>query len=71
MSALQSFLKTSEKRLGVPARAFDDESVASVEVVSTGSLALDHAIGVGGIPRGRITEIYGPTGGGKTTSGIP
>lgn len=67
MSALQSFLKTSEKRLGVPARAFDDESVASVEVVSTGSLALDHAIGVGGIPRGRITEIYGPTGGGKTT----
>lgn len=67
MSALESFLKSSEKSLGVKARTFDDPAVASVEVVSTGSLALDHAIGAGGVPRGRITEIYGPTGGGKTT----
>ena len=36
-------------------------------VVSTGSLALDAAIGVGGVPRGRITEVYGPDGAGKTT----
>jgi recombination protein RecA len=37
------------------------------QVVSTGSLALDHALGTGGIPRGRITEVYGPEGAGKTT----
>ena len=38
-----------------------------VPVISTGSLALDHALGVGGIPRGRVTEIFGPESGGKTT----
>jgi recombination protein RecA len=36
-------------------------------VIATGSLALDHALGVGGLPKGRITEIYGPEGVGKTT----
>jgi recombination protein RecA len=36
-------------------------------VIPTGSLALDHALGVGGVPRGRITEVYGPEGSGKTT----
>jgi len=41
--------------------------VADVDVVSTGSISLDTALGVGGIPRGRVTEIYGPEGGGKTT----
>ncbi len=39
----------------------------NVEIVPTGSLALDTALGVGGLPRGRITEIYGPEGSGKTT----
>lgn len=39
----------------------------AVEVIPTGSLALDVALGVGGVPRGRITEIYGPEGSGKTT----
>jgi recombination protein RecA len=38
-----------------------------VEIIPTGSLALDRALGVGGVPRGRITEIYGPEGAGKTT----
>jgi len=38
-----------------------------VEIIPTGSLALDYALGVGGIPRGRVTEIYGPEGAGKTT----
>jgi recombination protein RecA len=38
-----------------------------VEVIPTGSLALDRALGVGGVPRGRVTEIYGPDGSGKTT----
>jgi len=41
--------------------------IADVPVLSTGSLALDHALGVGGIPRGRVTEIFGPESGGKTT----
>ena len=41
----------------------------AVEVIPSGSLALDLAIGVGGIPRGRVTEIFGPEGSGKTTLG--
>ncbi|MBA2274665.1 MAG: recombinase RecA, partial [Actinobacteria bacterium] len=44
-----------------------DESRLNVEVVPTGSLALDLALGVGGLPRGRIVEIFGPEGSGKTT----
>jgi recombination protein RecA len=39
----------------------------NVDIIPTGSLALDYALGVGGIPRGRVTEIYGPEGAGKTT----
>ena len=41
--------------------------IEDVPVIPTGSLALDHALGVGGIPRGRVTEIFGPESGGKTT----
>ena len=41
--------------------------VVNVPVISTGSLALDKALGIGGIPRGRVTEIYGPESSGKTT----
>ena len=44
-----------------------DRVIADIPVISTGSLALDHALGVGGIPRGRVTEIFGPESGGKTT----
>src|SRR5260221_6887162 len=43
------------------------EGVADVEVVSTGSLGLDIALGIGGLPRGRVVEIYGPGSSGKTT----
>jgi recombination protein RecA len=39
----------------------------SIEVIPTGCLSLDTALGVGGLPRGRVVEIYGPEGGGKTT----
>ncbi|ABF46432.1 MULTISPECIES: recombinase RecA [Deinococcus] len=56
----KAFGKGSIMRLGA-------ESKLDVQAVSTGSLSLDLALGVGGIPRGRITEIYGPESGGKTT----
>ncbi len=57
----RQFGKGSIMRLGESSARF------GIEVVSTGSLALDMALGVGGIPRGRITEIYGPESSGKTT----
>ena len=47
-----------------------DDSVEDVEVIPTGSIALDYALGVGGYPRGRIIEIYGPESSGKTTLAI-
>ena len=57
----RAFGKGSLMRLG------HGESLAEVETVSTGSLSLDIALGVGGLPRGRITEIFGPESSGKTT----
>ncbi len=56
----RSFGKGSIMRLG-------DGRVLEVETIPTGSLGLDHALGVGGIPRGRVTEIFGPEASGKTT----
>jgi recombination protein RecA len=53
--------KGSIMRLG------DDSSRMNIDVIPTGSLAMDLALGVGGLPRGRIVEIYGPEGSGKTT----
>lgn len=47
-----------------------DDAVADVEVIPSGSIALDYALGVGGYPRGRIIEIYGPESSGKTTLAI-
>lgn len=44
-----------------------DEAVNNVDAISTGSIMVDYALGVGGVPRGRITEIYGPEASGKTT----
>ena len=46
---------------------FGDNTVSNVEAISTGSLALDQALGIGGLPKGRIIEIYGPESSGKTT----
>jgi recombination protein RecA len=57
----RQFGKGAIMRLGAEAGALD------VPVISTGSIALDAALGVGGIPRGRVTEIYGPEASGKTT----
>jgi recombination protein RecA len=50
-----------------PAVASRPDAPSPVAAISTGSLALDLAIGVGGVPRGRLTEVYGPDGAGKTT----
>ena len=48
-------------------RLGDSEAIRDVEVISTGSLGLDIALGVGGLPKGRVIEIYGPESSGKTT----
>ena len=47
-----------------------DEHIENIEVIPTGSIALDNALGVGGYPKGRIIEIYGPESSGKTTLAI-
>ncbi|KKW68771.1 recombinase A [Lampropedia cohaerens] len=67
--ALQAALAQIEKQFGKGTimRLGEDEVVKDIEVVSTGSLGLDVALGVGGLPRGRVIEIYGPESSGKTT----
>jgi recombination protein RecA len=67
--ALQAALAQIEKQFGKGSimRLGEGEVVADIEVVSTGSLGLDIALGVGGLPRGRVIEIYGPESSGKTT----
>ncbi len=69
--ALELAISQIEKRFGKGSVMKLGESVvvSSVEAIPTGSLGLDLALGVGGIPRGRITEIFGPEGSGKTTLG--
>lgn len=67
--ALGSALMQIEKRFGKGSvmRMGDVSSAKGIEVVSTGSLGLDIALGCGGLPRGRVVEIYGPESSGKTT----
>ncbi len=67
--ALQAALAQIEKQFGKGSimRLGDGEVIADIQVVSTGSLGLDIALGVGGLPRGRVIEIYGPESSGKTT----
>jgi len=66
--ALQAALAQIEKQFGKGTimRLGDGEAVEDIQVVSTGSLGLDIALGVGGLPRGRVIEIYGPESSGKT-----
>jgi recombination protein RecA len=67
--ALQAALAQIEKQFGKGSimRLGDGEAVEAIEAVSTGSLGLDIALGIGGLPRGRVVEIYGPESSGKTT----
>ncbi len=67
--ALQAALAQIEKQFGKGAimRLGEGEVIEDIQVVSTGSLGLDVALGVGGLPRGRVIEIYGPESSGKTT----
>jgi recombination protein RecA len=66
--ALETTLNSIQKRYGEGAiMRLGQASHLEVGVIPTGSLALDLALGVGGIPRGRVTEIFGPEGSGKTT----
>jgi recombination protein RecA len=67
--ALQVALAQIEKQFGKGSimRLGDGEAVEAIEAVSTGSLGLDIALGIGGLPRGRVVEIYGPESSGKTT----
>lgn len=69
MRALQATLGAIEKQFGKGSvlRLGSKESVQPVAVIPSGSISLDHALGVGGFPRGRIIEVYGPESSGKTT----
>jgi recombination protein RecA len=66
--ALETALANIEKQFGKGAvMKLGQNSILNVEAIPTGSLSLDLALGIGGVPRGRIIEIYGPESGGKTT----
>ena len=66
--AIETAMQQIERTYGKGAiMRFGDNSASNVESVSTGSLALDLALGIGGLPKGRIIEIYGPESSGKTT----
>src|SRR5579872_5404672 len=67
--ALENALSSIEKQFGKGSivRLGSKDAIVPVSVISTGSISLDNALGVGGFPRGRICEIYGPESSGKTT----
>jgi recombination protein RecA len=67
--ALGAALAQIEKQFGTGSimRMGDPGAFSDIEVVSTGSLTLDIALGVGGLPKGRVVEVYGPESSGKTT----
>ncbi len=71
LKALEITLGNIEKSYGKGAiMKLGDNAVDNIESISTGSLGLDNALGIGGLPKGRITEIYGPESSGKTTLAI-
>ncbi|MFB0545902.1 MAG: DNA recombination/repair protein RecA, partial [Anaerolineae bacterium] len=66
--ALETTVDQIKRRFGEGAiMKLGEATDMSVEAIPTGSLALDMALGIGGVPRGRVTEIFGPDASGKTT----
>ena len=66
--ALSAALSQIERQFGKgTVMRLGDGAVQNIEAIPTGSLALDNALGIGGLPRGRVVEIYGPESSGKTT----
>ena len=71
LKALQLTLDKLEKSYGKGTiMKLGDTAIEAIEVISTGSIGLDIALGVGGLPKGRVIEIYGPESSGKTTLAI-
>ena len=71
LSALNQAMESIEKSFGRGAvMRLGDDAVEDVDVIPSGSIGLNYALGVGGYPRGRIIEIYGPESSGKTTLAI-
>ena len=71
LKALQAAMAKIEKDFGKGSiMKLGEERIDNIQVIPTGSIALDYALGVGGYPRGRIVEIYGPESSGKTTLAI-
>ena len=71
LKVLQAAISKIEKNYGKGSiMKLGDKAVEQVDTISTGSIALDSALGVGGFPKGRIIEIYGPESSGKTTLAI-
>ncbi len=67
-TALANALKMLEKKYGAGAvMRLGETKVLNIDAIPTGSMTLDMALGIGGVPRGRIVEIYGPESSGKTT----
>jgi len=72
IAKIQALIGQADKAFGKGALTtlrgqFASRTIEGIGIISTGSLAIDAATGIGGIPRGRVTEIYGPEAGGKTT----
>ena len=71
LKALQAAMAKIEKDFGKGSiMRLGEERIDNIEVIPSGSISLDYALGVGGYPRGRIVEIYGPESSGKTTLAI-
>ena len=71
LKALKAAMEKIEKDFGKGSiMKLGEERIDNIQVIPTGSIALDYALGVGGYPRGRIVEIYGPESSGKTTLAI-
>ena len=71
LKALRAAMEKIEKDFGKGSiMRLGEEKIDNIQVIPTGSIALDYALGVGGYPRGRIVEIYGPESSGKTTLAI-